>query len=372
MRMAECDSVCGSMLRIVVSMVMAIVASWMPAAAGASVYSYEEGYGMHFGWERSTMVRAFVPTALIFYADAEFTDGRYTHLVSYSAYNFDNRTVQMVVPYNSGHGRQPVTALGVTYTGQRQAANGSTAHLAAYDQMMTRGALNAGSTFFSFRHSAALVRVAFRVRKGMTAKTLALGCGTDKFTADATLNLEDTTMTPATLTDAVTLDFDDVSLAKGDTLVAYMMVAPADLASDTLTVELLGANGEKETAKVSGVNFLAGKMYNIGVGVEESNTMLRGEDAMITPQPSGNVKKVVAYTPDFLLAETSGDELKERNLLGDVNRDGAVTMADANMIVNMYLSGNVDDFDLRLADINNDGQVTMADANMVVNIYLGI
>ena len=100
--------------------------------------------------------------------------------------------------------------------------------------------------------------------------------------------------------------------------------------------------------------------------------MLRGEDAMITPQPSGNVKKVVAYTPDFLLAETSGDELKERNLLGDVNRDGAVTMADANMIVNMYLSGNVDDFDLRLADINNDGQVTMADANMVVNIYLGI
>lgn len=54
---------------------------------------------------------------------------------------------------------------------------------------------------------------------------------------------------------------------------------------------------------------------------------------------------------------------------GDVNNDGAVTMSDANMVVNQFLSGNtgaVDD----VYDVNGDGAVTMSDANMIVNIFL--
>ena len=54
---------------------------------------------------------------------------------------------------------------------------------------------------------------------------------------------------------------------------------------------------------------------------------------------------------------------------GDVNNDGAVTMSDANMVVNHFLSGNtgaVDD----VYDVNGDGAVSMSDANMIVNIFL--
>ena len=58
-------------------------------------------------------------------------------------------------------------------------------------------------------------------------------------------------------------------------------------------------------------------------------------------------------------------------LLGDVNHDGSVTMADANMVVNYFLASNKpEDFDTTAADVNNDGYITMADANQTVNMFL--
>ncbi len=56
---------------------------------------------------------------------------------------------------------------------------------------------------------------------------------------------------------------------------------------------------------------------------------------------------------------------------GDVNRDRSITMADANMVVNYFLSTDKpEDFDLRAADVNGDGEITMADANQIVNMFL--
>ncbi len=58
-------------------------------------------------------------------------------------------------------------------------------------------------------------------------------------------------------------------------------------------------------------------------------------------------------------------------MLGDVNGDDEVTMADANMVVNYFLAVNKpDDFNIEAADVNGDGDITMADANMIVNMFL--
>lgn len=57
---------------------------------------------------------------------------------------------------------------------------------------------------------------------------------------------------------------------------------------------------------------------------------------------------------------------------GDVNGDGNVTMADANAVVNYYLSTEKPtDFNTDAADVNGDDEVTMADANAIVNMFLG-
>ena len=64
--------------------------------------------------------------------------------------------------------------------------------------------------------------------------------------------------------------------------------------------------------------------------------------------------------------------------LGDVNNDGAVTMADANAVVNYFLATDKpSDFDVDNANVNGDGDddgkpsITMADANAIVNMFLG-
>ena len=57
---------------------------------------------------------------------------------------------------------------------------------------------------------------------------------------------------------------------------------------------------------------------------------------------------------------------------GDCNSDGGITMADANAVVNYFLTTDKpEDFNEDAADVNCDGQVTMADANMIVNMFLG-
>ena len=61
-------------------------------------------------------------------------------------------------------------------------------------------------------------------------------------------------------------------------------------------------------------------------------------------------------------------------ILGDVNGDGSITMADANMVVNYFLStdpSSIANFNVAAADVNGDNAITMADANQIVNIFLG-
>jgi hypothetical protein len=62
-------------------------------------------------------------------------------------------------------------------------------------------------------------------------------------------------------------------------------------------------------------------------------------------------------------------------LMGDVNGDGYITMADANMVVNYFLADETskpaEGFNVDAADMNRDGTITMADANAIVNAFLG-
>lgn len=59
----------------------------------------------------------------------------------------------------------------------------------------------------------------------------------------------------------------------------------------------------------------------------------------------------------------------ESAMPGDVNGDGVLTMDDAKWLTSYYLGMKHDGFLLHNADLNNDGKVTMADANIaIINI----
>ena len=65
------------------------------------------------------------------------------------------------------------------------------------------------------------------------------------------------------------------------------------------------------------------------------------------------------YVDDFTLYYT------ETGVLGDVNGDGEVNIADINAIINMILSGNIS---TTAADVNGDGEVNITDINSVVDV----
>ena len=76
---------------------------------------------------------------------------------------------------------------------------------------------------------------------------------------------------------------------------------------------------------------------------------------------------------DTLFAKTGCLYVGYLALPGDVNGDGKVTMADANMTVNATLKGaaNIPGFSIIHADVDGDGVITMQDAYEIVNIILG-
>ena len=58
-------------------------------------------------------------------------------------------------------------------------------------------------------------------------------------------------------------------------------------------------------------------------------------------------------------------------ILGDVNGDGQVTIADVTAVVNLILGKGDDAYDRAAADANGDGSITIADVTAIVNLILG-
>ena len=65
---------------------------------------------------------------------------------------------------------------------------------------------------------------------------------------------------------------------------------------------------------------------------------------------------------------------EETTVLGDVNRDGDVTIADVTALVNIILGkateGDSNNYDFKAADVNGDDGITIADVTALVNMIL--
>ena len=61
---------------------------------------------------------------------------------------------------------------------------------------------------------------------------------------------------------------------------------------------------------------------------------------------------------------------KVKAMLGDVNADGTVSIADVTALVNIVLGKTVE-YELEVADVNGDGTVSIADVTVLVNMILG-
>ena len=96
-------------------------------------------------------------------------------------------------------------------------------------------------------------------------------------------------------------------------------------------------------------------------------TSIRGD--LGTTYDPDHVDKAYAHL-DGGTANPGYLSMKPDFLLGDVNGDGYVTIADVTMLISMVLKGNANASDCPAGDLNNDGDLTIADVTMLISRVL--
>lgn len=115
--------------------------------------------------------------------------------------------------------------------------------------------------------------------------------------------------------------------------------------------------------------------YMVDGAVYKTVEVLYG-DAIV---PEGAVSK-----PGYLFAGWEGlpetmpahdvevNAIFREGMLGDVNSDGRINIADVNMILNYVLRLNPASFNAAMADVDGDGRVLITDVNIILNHVLKI
>ena len=368
-------------------LVLVILTLWMcNCTLSAGTYIYKEGIGLSRVWETGDKGRVYRFNAKawegrpLYYKSMEAD----THYVLFSTGGIAiNHTDNCsFFPFVGEHENILKTELPVAYTGQVQKANNDASHLVGYDFMTGTALVEENNAEFTLAHLGAVLRIEYKSDKVTTITNLSLQLDKEKWGTTGKVNAVEGTFTADKYDDTVSLLFDNVNVSREESLVAYLAVSPLDLSNDTITVEISFADGTSVTKKLKGTEVKAGKMYDVSLSESVGNDV---NSSVLAKAPNGFVGDEIDllqvtstdceprfYVPDIIeeTDENNQFSLIQSSLLGDVNNDGQVTMADANMVVNFFLSGEITESTLKRADVNGDGQVTMADANMIVNIFL--
>ena len=157
-----------------------------------------------------------------------------------------------------------LTAIPVSYEGQRQDGNASTAHLGAYDFMAASVTTPSnGAVAFDMRHMGALVMLQTDLGEAKTLTNVALKASTPAFVEAGTIDLTamDPHITSTASTNIHNIPLDNFTVAYNETSTIYFMMAPTNLLGETLEITLSDEDGEYIKFEVAGKDFVAGTAY---------------------------------------------------------------------------------------------------------------
>ena len=108
---------------------------------------------------------------------------------------------------------------------------------------------------------------------------------------------------------------------------------------------------------------------------QTSLTMKKGEWTTYTLTLTGSGSVTVTFTPTkrFFLDEVCATAVAAPILMGDVNNDGSLSLADIMALVDIILNDIPDsstEYNMVAADLDGDGHKSLADIMMLVQIIL--
>lgn len=234
--------------------------------------------GVHFLWSEGDIVGIFPDKGS--QAEFEMSSGAGMQSATFNGGGWALKAASKYAayyPYNFYN--RDLKAIPVSYEGQTQTGNNSTAHLGAYDFMAAGVSTPAhGAVAFDMQHMGALVRLQTDLGEEKTLTNVALKASTEAFTATGTIDLTavNPEITAKSTTSTLNIALNDFEVAQGETSTIYFMLAPMNLSGETLEITLSDDYYACFKFYVKGQDFVAGKAY--------AYTLTEGEKGSLLPE----------------------------------------------------------------------------------------
>lgn len=367
--------------------ILTIILMLSLSAAYAGNYAYQQSGKVSFGWQSSDVFTVFSAANTILKVTTKEVSGSDEHYSATEVIGWaftPNATYYSFYPYSSEHKKYqtPYTSIPVQYTSQAQVSNANTGHLASFDYMAAHTKSTDDALSFSYTHLGSILRIAAYVPESKTFTSLALTArdNTQWFTAEATMNATNNTLTPTANAATATLSLNNIAVEAGDSLIAYLMVAPANIDGKSLLLTINADDNTSLQTYFKGATMQAGKAYSLSVGKEnyfrtphqsgsgdnQEEILSLSLDIEENEVADTQITTATVYAPDF--AVDANHKLKPF-LLGDVNLDGTVDVTDAVLVINHYQARTTEELDFNIADVNGDDVIDVTDAVGIINIY---
>jgi hypothetical protein len=252
-------------MRKIISYIVFLMLGCLDASAVS--YTFDVDKGIVFSWQYDDIVGFYTTkgTRIKHWALAVSDDGKSSSFSSYGWSLVENSQYYIYYPYNNTYfekGMQ-ITELPIAFDGQVQKENHSLEHIAAYDYMMGQGSVSESTADFTLNHLCAIVRVEFVSPKSAVYTEVSLKTQDDVFCQNAIMNLKAQSINTTARSNNARVRLDGIAINEGETLEAYMVVAPVNLSGKPLSLVVVSEDGEEITYDVQMNELKAGMLYNL-------------------------------------------------------------------------------------------------------------
>ena len=261
-------------------------------SASAASYTFDINKGISFSWQYDDVIGVYTTkgTRIKHWALDVSDGGKAATFSSYGWSLVEKRKYYLYYPYNDSYFKNdtPITNLPITFDGQMQSGNNSLSHIATYDSMIGEGITDDNSADFKLNHLCSVIRIEYVSPKSAVYTNVALRTTDNVFCRTAEMNLETQSINPTGKDSYASLRLDRIEVEEGETLVAYLVVAPVDLTGWDVKLAIATEDGDEVEFDVQANELRAGKLYLLNTTeiVEKSLSAKRRASSLQEPSVS--------------------------------------------------------------------------------------
>lgn len=341
----------------------------MPSVASAGDFIYEAGRGLSFSWAKDDMVGIAEPVTneqLCFWTSSTAMAQNGERSLYAVGFNLKPNTEYCsYYPYSwtSNFSTKSVT---FSYLGQYEEMNGNLTHLYDYDFSIAKSKSTSTDCTFAYKRIGCVLRIQATMPRGLKIVELQVKTKSNSIPVKATADLTKETVTWSDYQSKLSLQHTEIPLIPRSTYTAYVAFPAVDLTAEQLTFTLIGKDNTTITfATIEGINFQAGKLYDLNLSASTSPTA--NPFTPTTVSKSQSLSRPVAHADNIPLA--TGYTIKKISaLLGDINNDGRVSLLDIVLLIRHLNNNTATTLDPNVADIDGNGAINSSDAKALSSL----